>query len=83
MRLSFTTKFDTAALRNSSVGLENLNDDGFVFSDADLDLAIRESRSAGVGNESNVARLVQVKDSLGWTKVQSINPAFLNWRSTI
>lgn len=80
--VKITTKFDTGVI--GSVGLEDLNDYNVMFTKDDLDKAIAAaSILSDAGLESNHSRLVHVKDSLGWNKVQCVTPHWLNWKSRL
>ena len=74
------TKFKTVALESIDsvigVNLESLVD--IKFTEADLDRAIASSITDGL--ESDTSRLTMVKTSLGWGKIQVINPGVLSWR---
>jgi hypothetical protein len=79
-----TSKWGTEVKNGSSVGLEDVKDTTIIFTDADLNKAIAyHSGQRNAGLESDLSRLVHVRDALGWTKVQVVNPTLLGWDSRL
>jgi hypothetical protein len=82
--MKVTSKWDTEVSEGGSVGLEDLKDTTVIFTDTDLNKAISyHSGQRDAGLESDLSRLVQVRDALGWTKVQVVNPNLLGWSSQL
>ena len=67
--IAFANKYNT-------VSMEGICDD-IHFTEQDLSSAIQAN--ANMGLESSNSRLVMVKDSLGWNKIQSTSMSSLDW----
>lgn len=83
--MKITNKLDTlSANADRVIGLEELSDNNILFTSSDLNGAIaRSSTVINSGLESDHSRLVHIRDSLGWNKVQVVHPSFMNWDSIL
>lgn len=82
--MKVTNKWDTISADEGAVGLEDVRDSTIIFTDVDLSRTITYHTGQRIaGLESDLSRLVHVRDAMGWTKVQSLNPSLLGWQSQL